>query len=44
MIERGYKSAGYATVLDINWASRRTAEKLGAKIERNFVVYRTELL
>jgi hypothetical protein len=44
MIERGYKSASYTTVLDINWPSRRTAEKLGARIERNFVVYRKELV
>jgi len=43
MIERGYKSASYTTVLDINWPSRRTAEKLGARIERNFIVYRRDL-
>ena len=43
MIARGYASASYTTVLDANRQSRRTAEKLGARIARNFVVYRREL-
>ena len=40
---RGYRSASYTTVLDANRPSRRTAEKLGGRIRRNFVVYRREL-
>jgi len=44
MIERGYVSASYTVVLDDNWASRRTAEKLGCRVERNFAVYRRDLL
>ena len=44
MIERGYKTASYTVVLDENWPSRRTAEKLGAKVTRNFNVYRKELI
>jgi len=43
MMERGYKSASYTMVLDDNWPSRRTAEKLGAHVVRNFNVYRREL-
>ena len=43
MIERGYKTASYTVVLDDNWPSRRTAEKLGARVTRNFIVYRKEL-
>lgn len=42
MIARGYKTASY-TVLDDNWPSRGTMEKLGGKVIRNFVVYRKEL-
>jgi GNAT superfamily N-acetyltransferase len=42
MIERGYKTASYTVVLDDNWPSRRTAEKLGACVTRNFNVYRRE--
>jgi hypothetical protein len=42
MIERGYKTASYTMVLDNNWPSRRTAEKLGARVARNFNVYRKE--
>jgi hypothetical protein len=29
-------------VLDDNWRSRRTAEKLGARVTRNFNVYRRD--
>jgi GNAT superfamily N-acetyltransferase len=43
MIERGYKTGSYTVVLDDNWPSRRTAEKLGAKVTRNFIVYRRDL-
>jgi GNAT superfamily N-acetyltransferase len=43
MIERGYKTGSYTVVLDNNWPSRRTAEKLGARVTRNFNVYRKEL-
>jgi hypothetical protein len=43
MIGRGYKTASYTVVLDDNWPSRRTAEKLGARVTRNFNVYRREL-
>ena len=44
MIEQGYRSASYTVVLDDNWPSRRTAEKLGARAARNFVVYRRNLI
>jgi ribosomal protein S18 acetylase RimI-like enzyme len=43
MIDRGYKTASYTVVLDDNWPSRRTAEKLGARVTRNFNVYRRDL-
>lgn len=43
MIERGYKTASYTVVMDDNWPSRKTAEKLGARVTRNFNVYRKEL-
>jgi ribosomal protein S18 acetylase RimI-like enzyme len=39
MIERGYRKASYTVVLDDNWPSRRTAEKLGCRVTRNFNVY-----
>ena len=44
MIERGYKTASYTVVMDDNWPSRRTAEKLGARVTRNFNVYRKEMV
>ncbi|MBI1895426.1 MAG: GNAT family N-acetyltransferase [Acidobacteria bacterium] len=44
MIDAGYKSASYTLVLDDNWPSRRTAEKLGCRVARNYVVYRRELV
>ncbi len=44
MIERGYKTGSYTVVLDDNWPSQRTAEKLGARVARNFNIYRKELL
>jgi ribosomal protein S18 acetylase RimI-like enzyme len=37
------KFAGYTLVLDDNWASRRTAESLGARVTGNFVTYRRDL-
>jgi hypothetical protein len=43
MMERGYRSASYTVVLDDNWPSRRTAEKLGARVIRNFMAYRRDL-
>lgn len=39
MMKKGYESASYTVVLDDNYASRRTAEKLGCRAARNFVVY-----
>jgi ribosomal protein S18 acetylase RimI-like enzyme len=42
MMSRGIKTASY-TVMDDNWPSRRTTEKLGGRVARNFVVYRREL-
>jgi hypothetical protein len=44
MMDRGYESASYTVVLDDNWPSRRTAEKLGCRVERNFNVYRRNLV
>jgi ribosomal protein S18 acetylase RimI-like enzyme len=43
MIERGYITGSYTVVMDDNWPSRRTAEKLGARVTRNFNVYRKDL-
>jgi hypothetical protein len=43
MIARGYTSASYTTVLDDNWASRRTAQRLGGRVTRNFAIYRRAL-
>jgi hypothetical protein len=43
MMERGYQTASYTVVLDDNWASRRTAEKLGGRVARNFIIYRKDL-
>jgi hypothetical protein len=39
MIGKGYRVASYTVVLDDNWPSRRTAEKLGCRVTRNFNVY-----
>jgi hypothetical protein len=44
MIERGYQTGSYTVVLDDNWPSRRTAEKLGGRVTRNYVVYRRSLV
>jgi GNAT superfamily N-acetyltransferase len=40
LIKRGAKFLSYTLVLDDNWPSRRTAEKLGAKVCANYVAYR----
>jgi len=40
LIRQGAKYLSYTLVVDDNWASRRTAEKLGAKVCANYVVYR----
>jgi hypothetical protein len=42
MIQRRYKTGSYTVVLDDNWPSRRTAEKLGARVTRNFNIYRKD--
>ena len=43
MAERKMRFAGYTLVLDDNWASRRTALSLGARVTGNFVTYRRDL-
>ncbi len=43
LIKRGAKYLSYTMVLDDNWPSRRTAEKLGAKVCASLVVYRRNL-
>ena len=40
LVRRGASYLSYTLVLDDNWPSRRTAEKLGAAICANYVVYR----
>lgn len=40
LVRRGARYLSYTLVLDDNWPSRRTAEKLGAVICANYVVYR----
>jgi hypothetical protein len=40
LVRRGAKSVSYTLVLDDNWPSRRTAEKLGGRIRANYVSYR----
>jgi hypothetical protein len=42
MAQQRMKYAGYTLVLDENWASRRTAQKLGGIVTSNFVVYRRD--
>ena len=39
----GYQYVSYTLVLDDNWPSRRTAEKLGAFVCNNYVAYRRNL-
>ena len=43
MIGKGMKSASYTIVLDDNWPSRRTAEKLGGYVWHSYNVYRKDL-
>ncbi len=43
MARRKMCFAGYTLVLDDNWASRRTALSLGARVTGNFVTYRRDL-
>jgi len=40
LARRGYSHLSYTLVLDDNWPSRRTAEKLGAYVCANYLVYR----
>jgi hypothetical protein len=40
LVQRGATHLSYTLVLDDNWPSRRTAEKLGAKVCANYMVYR----
>ncbi len=44
LVRRGAKFLSYTLVLDDNWPSRRTAEKLGARIWANYITYRRNLL
>lgn len=43
LARRGAEYLSYTLVLDHNWPSRRTAEKLGASVCANYVVYRRDL-
>lgn len=40
LVRRGAKYLSYTLVVDENWPSRRTGEKLGASVCANYVVYR----
>lgn len=40
LVRRGATHVSYTLVLDDNWPSRRTAEKLGAEVCANYMVYR----
>ncbi|HWO43496.1 MAG TPA: GNAT family N-acetyltransferase [Candidatus Eisenbacteria bacterium] len=40
LVRRGAQHLSYTLVLDDNWPSRRTAEKLGAAVCANYIVYR----
>ena len=44
LVKRGQTHVSYTLVVDDNWPSRRTAEKLGANVCANFVVYRREFV
>jgi len=44
LVRRGAKFVSYTLVLDDNWPSRRTAEKLGATVCANYVAYRRNFL
>jgi hypothetical protein len=43
LARRGARWVSYTLVLDDNWPSRRTAEKLGAAVCANYLVYRRSL-
>jgi hypothetical protein len=43
LVRQGAKYLSYTLVLDDNWPSRRTAEKLGAEVSASYVAYRREL-
>lgn len=43
LARRGARVLSYTLVLDDNWASRRTAEKLGAFVCASYVAYRRDL-
>lgn len=43
LVQRGSTHVSYTLVLDDNWPSRRTAEKLGASVCANYLVYRRNL-
>jgi hypothetical protein len=43
LAKRGASHLSYTLVLDDNWPSRRTAEKLGARVRASYVTYRREL-
>jgi hypothetical protein len=42
LVRRGATHVSYTFVLDDNWPSRRTAEKLGAEVCASYVAYRRE--
>jgi len=42
-VKRGNTHVSYTMVLDDNWPSRRTAEKLGGRVCGNYLVYRRRL-
>ena len=42
LVRRGATHLSYTLVLDDNWRSRRTAEKLGAHVCANYVAYRRD--
>jgi hypothetical protein len=44
LVKRGQTYVSYTLVVDDNWPSRRTAEKLGASVCANYVVYRREFV
>ena len=43
LVRRGQTYLSYTLVLDDNWPSRRTAERLGAYVCANYMVYRRVL-
>jgi GNAT superfamily N-acetyltransferase len=40
LARRGWTHLSYTLVLDDNWASRRTGERLGCEVCANYLVYR----